>query len=118
MGILGGNKLATKRGAVSLGAFYLIVAFSGSHQKDKKNYLRLLNLKPREKCEKYEWKSVHVTLKTYHHIFALFSQTVSVSQLCLTDFLYGNVQGCVFDKNRPVSLNWSDYMRLQVTRRF
>ena len=25
-------------------------------------------------------------------------------------FLYGNVQGCVFAKNRPVSLNWTDYM--------
>ena len=24
-------------------------------------------------------------------------------------FLYGNVQGCVFAKNRPVSLNWTDY---------
>ena len=24
-------------------------------------------------------------------------------------FLYGNVQGCVFAKNRPVSLNWMDY---------
>ena len=24
-------------------------------------------------------------------------------------FLYGNDQGCVFCKNRPVSLNWSDY---------
>ena len=24
-------------------------------------------------------------------------------------FLYGNVHGCVFAKNRPVSLNWSDY---------
>ena len=23
--------------------------------------------------------------------------------------LYGNVQGCVFAKNRPVSLNWTDY---------
>ena len=26
-------------------------------------------------------------------------------------FLYGNVQGCVFAKNRPVSLNWTDYMQ-------
>ena len=25
-------------------------------------------------------------------------------------FLYGNVHGCVFAKNRPVSLNWTDYM--------
>ena len=25
-------------------------------------------------------------------------------------FLYGNVQGCVFAKNRPVSLNWTDYI--------
>ena len=24
-------------------------------------------------------------------------------------FLNGNVHGCVFAKNRPVSLNWSDY---------
>ena len=24
-------------------------------------------------------------------------------------FLNGNVYGCVFAKNRPVSLNWSDY---------
>ena len=24
-------------------------------------------------------------------------------------FLYGNVQRCVFAKNRPVSLNWTDY---------
>ena len=24
-------------------------------------------------------------------------------------FLYGNVQGCVFAKNRPVSLIWTDY---------
>ena len=24
-------------------------------------------------------------------------------------FLYGNVQGCVFAKHRPVSLNWTDY---------
>ena len=24
-------------------------------------------------------------------------------------FLHGNVQGCVFAKNRPVSLNWTDY---------
>ena len=24
-------------------------------------------------------------------------------------FLNGNVQGCVFAKNRPVSLNWTDY---------
>ena len=24
-------------------------------------------------------------------------------------FLYENVQGCVFAKNRPVSLNWTDY---------
>ena len=23
--------------------------------------------------------------------------------------LYGNVHGCVFAKNRPVALNWSDY---------
>ena len=23
--------------------------------------------------------------------------------------LYGNVQGCVFAKDRPVSLNWMDY---------
>ena len=29
----------------------------------------------------------------------------------VTDYaaLNGNVQGCVFAKNRPVSLNWSDY---------
>ena len=26
-------------------------------------------------------------------------------------FLYGNVHGLVFAKNRPVSLNWSDYTR-------
>ena len=26
-------------------------------------------------------------------------------------FLYGNVHGCVFAKNRPVSLNWPDYTR-------
>ena len=26
-------------------------------------------------------------------------------------FLNGNVHGCVFAKNRPVSLNWSDYRR-------
>ena len=25
-------------------------------------------------------------------------------------FLNGNVHGCVFAKNRPVSLNWSDYI--------
>ena len=25
-------------------------------------------------------------------------------------FLYGNVQGCVSAKNRPVSLNWTDYI--------
>ena len=25
-------------------------------------------------------------------------------------FLYGNVEGCVFAKNRPVSLNWTDYI--------
>ena len=24
-------------------------------------------------------------------------------------FLYGNVQGCVFAKTRPVSLNWTDF---------
>ena len=24
-------------------------------------------------------------------------------------FLNGNVHGCVFAKNRPVSLNWTDY---------
>ena len=23
--------------------------------------------------------------------------------------LYGNVQGCVFAKNRPVTINWPDY---------
>ena len=27
-------------------------------------------------------------------------------------FLHGNVQGCVFAKNRPVSLNWTDYTTL------
>ena len=27
-------------------------------------------------------------------------------------FLNGNVHGCVFAKNRPVSLNWTDYMVL------
>ena len=31
-------------------------------------------------------------------------------------FLNGNVQGCVFAKNRPVSLNWTDYMRHYVFR--
>ena len=25
-------------------------------------------------------------------------------------FLFGNVQGCVFAKDRPVSLNWTDYI--------
>ena len=29
-------------------------------------------------------------------------------------FLYGNVQGCVFAKNRPVSLNWTDYKGLKL----
>ena len=24
-------------------------------------------------------------------------------------FLNGNIHGCVFAKNRPVSLNWTDY---------
>ena len=28
-------------------------------------------------------------------------------------FLYGNVQGCVFAKNRPVSLNWTDYIHIK-----
>ena len=31
-------------------------------------------------------------------------------------FLNGNVQGCVFAKNRPVSLNWSDYTMGQKVR--
>ena len=34
-------------------------------------------------------------------------------------FLYGNVQGCVFAKNRPVSLNhlnWTDYILLDFCR--
>ena len=28
-------------------------------------------------------------------------------------FLYGNAQGYVFAKNRPVSLNWTDYRLAQ-----
>ena len=30
-------------------------------------------------------------------------------------FLNGNVHGCVFAKNRPVSLNWSDYTPFLIT---
>ena len=29
-------------------------------------------------------------------------------------FLYGNVQGRVFAKNRPVSPNWTDYTKEQI----
>ena len=29
-------------------------------------------------------------------------------------FLYGNIQGWVFAKNRPVSLNWTDYNRILI----
>ena len=40
-------------------------------------------------------------------------QLLSVSQVnkhtLSYRFLNGNVHGCVFAKNRPVSLNWSDY---------
>ena len=28
-------------------------------------------------------------------------------------FLHGNVHGCVFAKDRPVSLNWTDYNHIQ-----
>ena len=28
--------------------------------------------------------------------------------------LNGNVHGCVFAKNRPVSLNWSDYIYIYI----
>ena len=41
-------------------------------------------------------------------------QLLSVSQVneytLSYRFLYGNVHGCVFAKNRPVSLNWTDYI--------
>ena len=48
----------------------------------------------------------HNGLKTATGI-QLFSQ-VNIYTLSYR-FLYGNVQGCVFAKNRPVSLNWRDY---------
>ena len=47
--------------------------------------------------------------------FILFSYSViqvfsQVNKHTLSyQFLYGNAQGCVFAKNRPVSLNWTDY---------
>ena len=48
----------------------------------------------------------HNGLKTTTGI-QVFSQ---VNKCTLSyQFLYGNVQGCVFAKNRPVSLNWTDY---------
>ena len=31
--------------------------------------------------------------------------------------LYGNDQGCVFAKDRPVSLNWTDYKDLSIDGR-
>ena len=30
-------------------------------------------------------------------------------------FLYGNVQGCVYAKNRPVSLTWTDYTKYKIS---
>ena len=49
----------------------------------------------------------HNGLKTYTPVIQVFSQ---VNKYTLSyRFLYGNVQGCVFAKNRPVSLNWTDY---------
>ena len=39
----------------------------------------------------------------------VFSQ---VNKYTVLPILYENVQGCVFAKNRPVSLNWTDYMNV------
>ena len=51
----------------------------------------------------------HNGLKTTTGIYQVFSQ---VNKYTLSyRFLNGNVHGCVFAKNRPVSLNWSDYTR-------
>ena len=50
----------------------------------------------------------HNGLKTTTGI-QVFSQVNKYTLSCR--FLYGNVQRCVFAKNRPVSLNWTDYKR-------
>ena len=39
----------------------------------------------------------------------VFSQVNKYTLSLSYRFLYGNVQGCVLAKNRPVSPNWTDY---------
>ena len=53
----------------------------------------------------------HNRLKSTTGIYRYTAVSVSqVNKYTLTyRFLNGNVHGCVFAKNRPVSLNWSDY---------
>ena len=53
----------------------------------------------------------HNGLKTTAGI-QVFSQVNKYTHIISYRILYGNVQGCVFAKNCPVYLNWTDYIIL------
>ena len=51
----------------------------------------------------------HNGLKTTTGIYRFTAVNRFTGDTLAYRFLNGNVHGCVFAKNRPVSLNWSDY---------